>query len=181
MNSYEQYSMEFNRNLEVDPSANQTDECDYFFEYIKFLKKEKKRKNSTKSLEILNLPCLTKGNIFQFNSYFVENKDYQIWIKIQVISLISSELIRNEMLLSCLGIFENNLVLCEIVFPYLIRTILLMNPNSSKLIGKSFKEIFDIDFNCINKEYTKILDIKRFLKLFVGTIDFLRTHSKKIK
>jgi hypothetical protein len=33
----------------------------------------------------------------------------------------------------------------------------------------------------MNKEYAKILDIKRFLKLFVGAIDFLRTHSKKIK
>ena len=122
-----------------------------------------------------------KSEHFQFNSYFVENQDYHIWIKIQVISLISSELIRNEMLFSCLGLFENNLALCESVFPYLIRTILLMNPSSGKLIGKSFKEIFDIDFNCMNKEYAKILDIKRFLKLFVGAIDFLRTHSKKIK
>jgi len=183
MSSYEQYSTEFNRELETDLLTDQMNDCDYFFEYIKFFKKEKRKKNSTKNTLILSLPCLSIENLFQFSSFLLQNEkqDYQSWIKIQVISLISSELLRNEMLFSCLGLFENNLVLCENVFPYLIRTILLQNPNSGKLIGKSFKEIFEIDFNFINKNYPQILDIKRFLKLLIGTVDFLRTHSKKIK
>jgi hypothetical protein len=183
MASYEQYSSQFSRELEINLDQEQISDCDYFFEYIKFFKKEKKKKYPPRNLQTSNFPCLSIANLFQFVSFFEakEKQDYQFWIKIQVMSLISSEFLKNEMLFTCLSLFESNLVLCEMVFPYLIRTILLQNPDTGKIIGNNFKQIFDVDFNTKFKDDLKIVDLKCFLKLFIGTVDFLRIYSKKIK
>jgi len=183
MTSYEQYSSQFGRELENNLEQEQISDCDYFFEYLKFFKKEKKKKYPSRNLQASNFPCLSTASLFQFVSFFEakEKQDYQFWIKIQVVSLISCEVLKNEMLFTCLSLFENNLVLCEMVFPYLIRTILLQNPDTGKLIGNNFKKIFDIDFDSKFEDFLNIADLKCFLKLFIGTVDFLRIHSKKIK
>ena len=181
MTSYEQYSSEFRRDLENNQFIEQNEESDSFFECIQFFKNSRKKKNSKQKVQ--SSISLTNALLtFQFHSFFNTNQenDYQSWIKRQVADLIKSELFNNGMLLTCLTLFDNNLILSERVFPFLIRTILLLNPNMAKVIGKSFKEIFEIDFNSFN-DSKNIADIKRCLKLFICTVDFLRIHSKKIK
>ena len=182
MASYEEYSLEFKRDVD---NLQQNDEYDHFIECIQFFKNSKRKKNPikrTKDLNLISATSIDKPKLFELRSFFATNhgNDYQRWIKDLVLNLISSELLTNEMLINCLNLFENNLILCEMVFPYLIRTILLVNSNLAKPIGTSFKEIFEIDFNCTNNGLS-MQDITRCLKLFIGTIDFLRTHSKKVK
>ena len=185
MNNYESYYIEFKRGIENTTESDQCDEYDFFYEYIQFFKNSKKKKFVAKNSKacdstLTRLP-INQTDVFQFKNYLLNpSHDYPSWIKTLIKSLIHSDLINNEMLITCSGLFENNLALCEQVFPYLLRTILLSNTNMGKLIGTAFRDVFDMDYVSLEKN-SKNAELKRYVKLFIGTIDFLRIHSKKTK